>query len=382
VAYLIDNPVLIRSFLADLKNHKSEIRLVAGLVEHIGFVTETGKESFSVLVSAPDAGLEAVLTAPDARIPVRVEFKKYYFSFDSVPLSIQRPAGTPAKTADTVLKLSFPSEMQRSADRALRVRPMQTAHLTIPQYSMKSLRHEAESFFRFEEKQPILAAIDEDLARGDEWSLKDARTKIEEELRRLTAGRSSVDGYKFVSRTSDKNNSIDRISELWILDSQKSGISTPEKEHYAEKGIGSLAICVISNQFLQRDAFLLTTRSTEQRGITQPERDYLRALGRRLHLATTPNRQITFDVRDLGEDGLSFTDPEGHLASAEPGTILRDVSLRLYKDDEIDLNAAIVRSVSDLRAVRTEYLEFSTRQKVRNFVMSTLRLKTLTGKIY
>lgn len=382
VVLSLKDPAEIRSFLVQLRKGSGEIRLVGGLVEHIGTVTRTEKDGFEAVF--PSLTAAEVPTSDEAHpLTFRAEFRKYFHSFDAEPRGL-RPA-----ERGVVLSLAWPHEVRKTTERSLRVRPIEEAVLAVPAYSPTALRHETASFFGQPKAHEFLLEADRVLSSREELALASLRGAIEAELRRLSGcdpfmKRPDLSCFRFVTASDDPGGTLERVTEMWVQDVRLSGLPVQVKEHYLHKGIGSFVLTVVTNQFLRRDAYLFLARPPGGPGLGRTERDYAAALARRLFLCGHGVQELSFRVHDLGEDGLAFRDPEGVFAAAPAGTVLRDCGLSLSSSsgDRLRVHLALVRSQRDLRAGRTEYPDYASRLRVRNFVESTLRLKRRSGRIF
>lgn len=373
----------IRSFLVQLRKEGAELRLVTGLVEHFGTILGTDKDGFEAVFPSLTAA-DLPPSEPDPHpLTFRTSFRKYFYFFDTA-LRTSSPADRGLK-----LLLAWPDEIRRTSDRQLRIRPLEPATLAIPPYSPTLLRHETTSFFNLPRPHAFLLEADRILNSPDEWALASLRGNIENELRRISAcdpllKRPDRSCFRFVTRSDDSKNTLERVTEMWVQDVRLSRLPEQVKAHYAEKNIGSFVLTVVTNQFLERDAYLFLARPTGTVGISRHERDYIAALARRLYLCGHRPAERVFSVHDIGEDGLSFRDPEGWLAAAPAGSVLRDCGLSLSSSSQerLRIHLGLVRAQRDLRAARTDYPDYATRLRVRNFVESTLRLKRLSGKLF
>jgi hypothetical protein len=143
---------------------------------------------------------------------------------------------------------------------------------------------------------------------------------------------------------------------------------------YCRRGIGSIVIRVISNQFKKRRGYLILTRPMNKHPLVQREADLVKALARRMCLVAGGNRQVSFKVRDISEEGLSFPDRDKELALLDRGAILKDVVLALTAKTNMSLNAVLVRHDDEGCGLRLQFPDSRQQEVLSEYVEHSLEL--------
>lgn len=372
----INNNSNVKEILRNVEKQRIEVRVVVGLNKYWGKILYIKEDFFSIDVDGNAEEYFNRNSRTGVYTTLRILYDKYYYKLDCKIIDIFSDKREPHQK-HFLWVLEYPSDIRKSINRSIRIKPEDGSYIVIPPYSTSRLKVESAKFVGIDDYCSRITELDRAIFLTRRLDCNRIYKIVGQELKRIAVpendDKDEKPNFKFILKEACKKNILNRMNELWIKDTRRLQ-KKEEKNLYFSKNIGSMVALIIKNQLNTREGYITLTRSLNQPGITEIEKEYILALGTRLLAANKmkTGNSLDFKVKDISEEGLAIYYNKNILRDAGKGTIIRDIKLYLKGNEKVKINTMIIRKTNNFTAMRIAYPDYASRLRVRQYIETFL----------